>query len=188
MAEIIKMLKRNSMNQRSIIGILLWVTIFFISNVSSQPSKSHSWWVNLGAGPSLIGNDFSMNAGMVYCYQFEKSVISARMIGITNKNPTVQKIQSTPVEYKFADYGILYGPIWRSEQTYVSIGAGIGLVRAAYEKSSVTSTNTSVSLPMEIQCFWRPTRFAGIGLYTYASLNFEKHLFGTLLSVQLGMW
>jgi hypothetical protein len=183
-----KLHKRNSLIQHSMIGILLWVPFFFISPVYCQPSNSHPWWVNLGAGPSLIGSNFSMNAGMVYCYQFEKSVISARIIGVTNKNPTVQKIQPTPVEYKFTDYGVLYGPLWQSEQTLVSIGAGIGLVRAAYETHFATSTNTSVSVPIEIQCFWRPTRFAGIGFYTYASLNFEKHLFGTLLSVQLGMW
>jgi hypothetical protein len=166
----------------------LWVSFCFISNVSSQPTHAHPWWVNLGAGPSLIGTHFSMNAGMVYCYQFEKSIISARMIGVTNKNPTVQKIEQTPVEYKFADYGVLYGPLWQSDQMVVSFGAGIGLVRAAYETHFATSTKTSFSLPMEVQCFWRPTRFAGIGLYTYSSLNFEKHLVGALLCVQLGMW
>jgi len=176
------------MNQCVIMSLLLCLMLFSISNVYSQSSSSHPWWVNLGAGPSLIGNKFSMNAGMVYCYQFEKSVISARMIGVTNKNPTVQKIEPTSVEYKFADYGILYGPVWQSEQMFVSLGAGIGLVRAAYETPTSTSTNTSISLPIEVQCFWRPTRFAGIGVYTYASMNFEKHLLGALMCVQLGGW
>jgi hypothetical protein len=125
---------------------------------------------------------------MVYCYQFESSLISARMIGVTNKNPTIQEIDPTSVNYKFTDYGILLGHLWQSEQAYVAISAGIGLVRAASETPTLLSTNTSVSLPLEIQCFWRPTRFAGIGLYTYASLNFEKHLLGVFMCVQLGMW
>jgi hypothetical protein len=176
------------MNQRVIVNMVLSVSLFFISNVYSQPSNFHPWWVNLGAGPSLIGSNFSMNAGIVYCYQFEKSIISARMLGITNKNPTVQKINPTPVEYKFSDYGVLYGPMWQSEQMYISMGAGIGLVRAAYETHTAISTNSSISVPMEVQWFWRPTQFAGIGLYTYASLNFQKHLFGALMCVQLGAW
>ena len=115
-------------------------------------------------------------------------MISARIIGVTNKNPTIQSIAPTQVNYKFADYSVLYGPLWQLEQSYVSIGAGIGLVRAAYETPVSIVTHTSVSLSLEAQWFWRPTRFAGIGLYTYANLNFEKYLFGTLMCVQLGMW
>ena len=168
-------------------GLLILVSP--VSYLKSQlEHQNYPWWVCLGAGPSRGGSTFSLNAGMVYCYQFEHSLISARMIGVTNKNPTVQKIDPTSVNYKFSDYGVLYGPLWQSEQTYASIGAGIGLVRAAYETPASIVTHTSVSLPLEAQWFWRPTRFAGIGLYTYTSLNFEKRLFGALLCVQLGMW
>jgi hypothetical protein len=175
------------MNKRLWIELLCGL-LFAAPNVHSQSSNSHPWWVDLGAGPSLVGSTFTMNGGMVYCYQFENSIISARMIGVTNKNPTVQKIDPTTVNYKFSDFSVLYGPLWQSEQSYVSIGAGIGLVRAAYETSVSISTNTSVGLPMEAQWFWRPTRFAGFGLYIYANMNFEKHLFGTLVCAQLGMW
>jgi hypothetical protein len=173
---------------------LKWLAGFFIlvtpvSYLKSQSEhQNHSWWVDLGAGPSLIGKTFSMNAGMVYCYQFEHSIISARLIGVTNKNPTVQNIDPTPVNYKFSDYSVLYGPLWQWEQIYVSVGAGIGLVRAAYETPASIVTTTSISLPLEAQWFWRPTCFAGIGLYAYTSLNFERHLFGALMCAQLGMW
>jgi|WetSurMetagenome_2_1015567.scaffolds.fasta_scaffold57927_3 hypothetical protein len=156
--------------------------------LSQFEHQDHPWWVDLGAGPSLIGKTFSMNAGMIYCYQFEHSVLSARLIGVTNKNPTALKIDPSPVQYKFSDYGFLYGPLWQWEQSYISVGAGIGLVRVAYETPASIMTKTTVSLPLEVQWFWRPTRFAGIGLYTYTSLNFEKHLFGVLLCAQLGMW
>lgn len=148
----------------------------------------HPWWVNMGAGPALVGTDFALNAGMVYSYQFERSVISARIIGLTNDNPTVQKIDRSSVIYKMADYGILYGPIWYSEYSYLSAGAGIGLVRAAYINTAEIATNTSISLPIEVQWFWRPTRFAGLGIYAYVSLNFEKTLYGMMLCAQLGAW
>jgi hypothetical protein len=167
---------------------LLYGLLLAAANGFSQSSLSHPWWVNLGAGPSLVGSKFSMNGGMVYCYQIDNSIISARIIGVTNKNPTVQKIDPTSENYKFSDYSVLYGPSWQSEQFYASIGAGIGLVRAAYEKPGSISSNTSVGMPFEAQLFWRPTQFAGIGLYSYANMNFEKHLFGALICAQLGMW
>jgi hypothetical protein len=177
---------RLSFNIRWFISFLLFVPAL---NLEAQiEQKNHPWWVNLGAGPSLIGNVFSMNAGMIYCYQLKESMISARMIGVTNKNPTVQRIDPTKTNYKFSDYGVLYGPLWEAERSFVSLGAGIGLVRAAYETPIALYTNTSISFPMEVQWFWRPTHYAGIGLYLYASLNSEKHLVGALLCAQLGMW
>jgi hypothetical protein len=148
----------------------------------------HSWWVNLGAGPALIGNTFAMNGGMVYCYQFKTSMISARLLGVTNNNPTVQSVDHSTVTYKMADYGILYGPMWKTSYGYVSVGAGIGLVRAGYETSIDISTNTSISLPIDAQWFWRFTSYAGIGLETYATLNFEKPFYGVLVCAQLGAW
>ena len=150
--------------------------------------EHHPWWVDLGAGPALVGAHFAMNAGMAYCYQFEQSIISARILGSTNNNPTVQEIDRSGTLYKMADYGILYGPLWKTSYGYFSIGAGIGLVRAAYETPANSAASTSVSLPMEAQWFWRFTPYAGAGVYTYATLNYEKPLYGILICAQLGAW
>jgi hypothetical protein len=148
----------------------------------------HPWWVTVGGGPSLIGGDFSMSAGMIYTYQFENSVISGRILGITNINPTVQKIAPVETNYKMADYGVLYGPIWHYGRSYVSLGAGLGLVRASRQSGAQAARNTSISLPVEAQWFWQPTGFAGFGMYAYASANFERPLYGLLLCAQLGAW
>jgi hypothetical protein len=173
------------------------VFLWFISRLAFIPGstleaqdrlRDNPWWVNLGVGPSFVGNTFSMNGGMVYCYQFERSLISARMLGITNNNPTVQQIDKSSTVYKMADYGILYGPLWQGEEMYFSVSAGFGLVRAAYVTPGSITTNSSISMPLEVQWFWRPTRFAGIGVYAFASLNFERQLYGVLLCAQLGMW
>ena len=182
------------MNQRNIVGLVCGLLLFIPmvllgSQITNHKSLGfHPWWVDIGAGPSLIGSAFAMNAGMIYCYQFERSIISARILGITNKNPTVQRIDHSSITYKMTDYGILYGPIWQSECGYISVGAGIGLVRATYESPINITSNTSISLPLEIQWFWRPTRFVGVGVYTFTSLNFEKPLYGVMLCAQLGMW
>jgi hypothetical protein len=167
-------------------------TMNSLSSINSMDnhdlSEHHPWWVNLGAGPALIGTNVSMNAGMVYSYQFDQSIISARILGSTNDNPTVQEIDRSRTLYKMADYGILYGPLWRTPYGYLSVGAGVGLVRAAYETPAGISSSSSISLPMEAQWFWRFTSHLGICVYTYATLNSEKPLYGILIGAQLGVW
>ncbi len=155
---------------------------------SHGAKNHHPWWVAVGAGPSLIGGGFSMSAGMIYSYQFENSVISGRILGLTNINPTVQRIEPSETKYKMADYGVLYGPIWHYGRSYVSLGAGLGLVRASRQYGAEAATNSSISLPVEAQWFWQPTSFAGFGMYIYATPNFEKPLYGLLLCAQLGVW
>lgn len=181
-------MNRILMNQYRNIWIVVSIVCILAPRTLSQSAKEHPWWVNLGAGPSSIGNAFSMSGGIQYCYQFEKSIICARVIGLTNNNPTIQKISASPVDYKFTDYGILYGPLWQSGNVYLSIEAGIGLVRAAYDTPPNSSTSTSVSLPLEVQMFWRPTHYAGFGLCVYTSLHDEKNLIGGFVCVQLGVW
>jgi hypothetical protein len=107
---------------------------------------------------------------------------------VTNKNPTVQQIELSSPIYKMAEYGILYGPMMQTNYGFVSIAAGVGLVRAAYETPINITTNTSISIPIEGQWFWRFTTYAGLGVYTYASFNFEKNLYGMMVCAQLGAW
>ena len=180
------------------IFIIVLFCILQISNLQSQISNPQSsvnnlksknpWWVNLGAGPALIGSDFGLTAGMTFSYQIKNTVISARMIGMTNINPTAQKIDPSSTKYKMTDYGILYGAVWTDEEYLFSAGAGIGLVRAAYDNSSIITTNTSISLPLEIQIFWRMYDFFGLGFYGHTSFSFEKPLYGLMISAQLGIW
>lgn len=181
-------------------GLLLWLGVLLhLFRLSVQAGQGageqsqvaehhHPWWVTVGGGPSLIGGVFSMSAGMVYSYQFENSIISGRILGATNINPTVQTIEPAETKYRVADYGVLYGPIWHYGRSYVALGAGVGLVRAAQQSAILASTNTSISLPVEAQWFWQPTNFAGFGVYAYAGLNFKKNLYGLLLCAQLGVW
>ena len=181
-----------SMNGGQIVRLLVFVFVLvtngYAADETQRAQNHHPWWITVGGGPSMIGGVFSMSAGMVYTYQFENSIISGRILGITNINPTVQKISPEQTNYKMADYGVLYGPIWHYGRSYVSCGAGLGLVRASAQNGISSARNTSISLPVEVQWFWQPTHFAGFGMYAYASANFERPLCGLLLCAQLGVW
>ncbi len=167
---------------------LLPVLFLFQGMFAQDISVDHPWWVNIGAGPAAISGKFSMSAGMDYCYQFDRSYLSGRIIGVTNKNPTIQRIDRSETIYKMSDYGILYGYLWQSGRVYFSAGGGIGLIRMTYESQSGITSNSSVSLPLEAQFFWRPAYFAGIGAYVYTSFNLERQLAGLMVCVQLGSW
>jgi hypothetical protein len=186
---------KKSITDGRLLGFLVSLLAFFLSvqtgRAADEPQgvqNHHPWWVTVGCGPSLIGGTFSLSAGMVYSYQLENSVISGRILGLTNINPTVQRIETSEAKCKMAEYGILYGRIWHYGRSYVSFGTGLGLVRASRHNGAEASMNTSISLPVEAQWFWQPTGFAGFGLYAYVSANFEKSLYGLLLCAQLGSW
>jgi len=172
----------------TLIVLQLLIGISVADLFSQDNTDAHPWWVDIGAGPAIINSDLSMNAGMIYCYQLERTVISARIIGITNKNPTIQKYDPSRISYKTTDYGILYGPLWNSGDLFFSIGAGFGLIRTTYEASSEIYMYSGISVPVELQLFWRPFQFCGIGLYVYTSFNNREQISGSIVCAQLGIW
>jgi hypothetical protein len=175
---------------------IIFVAMLITSSVAALQAQDlhpasgyrHPWWVNLGGGGAMIGGDLTMTAGVNYSHQFESTILSARILGLTNENPTVQEWHKTSTSYKFADYGILYGPIWHFGNGFAAVTGGIGLVRAAYERPSGISTVTSFSVPLEAQLGYRISSTIGVGLYPYASINTEQSFWGILACAQLGVW
>lgn len=155
-------------------------------SLRSQSGDAHSWWVTMGGGLAMHGPVLGMTAGIDYCYQIDRSLISARLIGATNENPTVKQISPSATTYKLTDYGLLYGPLWPSGSWRMSVGAGIGLVRVTTESRGAMDTQSGVALPLEAQVSYRFTSFAGAGLYAYGSINGVRTFGGVLLVVQLG--
>ena len=172
--------------------IVCGLFILTTANLEAQRQEPlpHPWWVTLGGGAGTVDGSLIMNAGMSYAYQFENSILTGRIAGGTNKNPTVLHYSPSALIYKIADYGVLYGPVWHDNDFMFAVSSGVGLVRIAYENSSDVplSKTSSISVPFEVQAFWRPTHFMGFGVYGYLTWNFEKTFTGLWLSTQLGMW
>jgi hypothetical protein len=173
------------------------ITCFAVFSLAAVPCAAqtqepvrHPWWVNMGGGPGFVGSAGTMTAGFEYSEQLDGMILSGRLLGSTNKNPTILEYSPSGVVYKMAEYAVLYGPSYRYGSYLISGGAGIGLVRAIYENDNAVTTgkNSSISLPLEAQWCWRPTHFVGCGLYAYTSLNFEKTFSGLWFFAQLGLW
>lgn len=78
------------------------------------------------------------------------------------------------------DLGLLAG-LASSPSGPIHIGAGLGLGYA-----EPTASRGVFTVPLELQVFWRATRFGGIGLYGFATFNGTDSFRGATLAFQIG--
>jgi hypothetical protein len=78
------------------------------------------------------------------------------------------------------DLGVLAG-LASSPERPIHVGAGLGL---GYAKPAAAEGVFTV--PAELQVFWRATRFVGVGLYGFATLNGTDSFRGATLAFQVG--
>lgn len=140
----------------------------------------------------MIPHPFSATWGVVVSGQRESNVISARFM---------RGIESSRSEWSLWEVGALYGKGVKSQRGFASIAAGVGVMGGDEPRTLMVSISangggtitpagprpsTSIGIPMEVQLFWTPTSFLGLGLYGFGNLNTEKSFAGALLAVQLG--
>lgn len=142
-----------------------------------------SFWVNGGTGISSTG---FQSASLSLSFRRGASVLSLR--GTSNSEVLFSR--------EFSDIGVLYGPCIGSGKNLLSFGMGLGVVTGRYPTiprgrnvfinlmSARPKLNMSGGIPMEVQAFWRPVSFLGVGLYGYANVNSEKLFAGVTLCVQ----
>lgn len=100
------------------------------------------------------------------------------------------------------DYGLLYGRMIGSGEGFVSVGGGLAFVEGEFVDDGLSFCNffsqdcepketvkvQTVGVPLEVQLFWRPTRFVGVGAYLFANLNTVASFGGASASIQLGLF
>lgn len=80
-----------------------------------------------------------------------------------------------------SDVGVLVGYSSKKPQSYayISIAAGVGYVGG-------TAVEATFGIPAEVQLFYTPLSFMGVGLQVFANFNKEKTFGGVLLCLQFG--
>lgn len=83
------------------------------------------------------------------------------------------------------DFGLLYGrPLVDTQQTFVSVGAGVGLVQRMRDEGPA-----ALGLPLEVQATARLTSWFGIGVYGFGNVNRMRSFGGVALALQVGqLW
>jgi hypothetical protein len=148
-------------------GLLLSLPAVAVSQVEATPRTTV--WIGGGYGrgwaQSLRTEEaFSLNVSG----QRGSVMLSTRVAGVS------QSLDQTNW-----DIGLL-GGIASSPRYPVHGGAAIGL---GYAESA--PGEGAVTVPAEVQIFWRFSGFAGVGLYAFASLNSDTFA-GATLALQAG--
>ena len=152
----------------------LFIAVIFLaigSGIHAQSASQNSYWINFGLG--AIGNTGAY-------YQTGRHVFSIRY-GVSG-----EILGDT-----YSDIGLLYGWSTKPALFTASIGTGIAYSTIVYDESGLFGsqsdiTKNAIGVPLEIQLYWRFTRFVGLGLYTFANFNSEKSFAGVTICVQAG--
>jgi hypothetical protein len=187
------------------------ITCFIVQTTFAEGAR---WWLNAGVGVGYFNFDdkpnfknlnddgpaaeFSFNY-MVSDHQL-LTVRSAGIVGVHSAwasslncafiSPLTTACDSSAASV--ADVGILYGYIYKRPLGYVSASAGLSVVRA--DPPYITVMGESIDhppqytagIPFDLQLFWTPSRYFGLGLIGFADANLHYSNVGALLAIQLG--
>lgn len=171
---------------KNLIPILCLAGMFLFSSLEASYAQDDSitinkkyYWLNLGIGAGTVGEEGGAMAAN-FSYHFDKNLLSLRAVG---NGELFGKTMS--------DYGFLYGRSLQQNSLFVSVGAGLALVEGSISQGLFSTKKPekigpTIGLPLEVQLFFRPTRFLGIGLYGFANLNSEETFVGATISLQFG--
>jgi hypothetical protein len=150
-----------------------------------------TYWINGGIGGSSSG----LSGGLSISARAGKSLFSLRYINSSKYGESWLGGYTTPeIVWEISP---LYGLIAKGKWVCASISGGLGLVAGTkhgkflgissgwintYEKVPVAT----VGIPLEIQLFFTPTSFFGIGVNGFANLNAAKPYSGILICIQFG--
>lgn len=143
-------------------------------------------WFNVGGGGGSVHGGLGdawggFSAGISASYCRGRSLFSVR--GIVNTEIQIDIFGTSGPPESIGDIGVLYGAVARAPHALASISAGAGIVMWSDGGHSRTRR---FGVPIECQLFWKPSAYAGLGIYGFANLNSERSFAGALLCLQMG--
>lgn len=195
---------------KNIIAAVILI-IFFSFALADELSPNYSgWWINLGVGASagsqLVGPaaELSLNYAPSQNRLWTLRALEAANLGGMFANSLSCEFLVTSGEQfnpsscvddrSAGEIGAMYGLMSKSDFGYISGSAGLGLV--ALQTPSIYINNVKVlngkttytpGAPLEIQAFWTPFKYMGLGIIDFGDLNTHKSFGGALLALQFGI-
>lgn len=158
-------------------------------DVPNAPDVSEPWerprtagWFGTGIGPSSSGIGVSVQGTLVR----GNHLLTLRGSAATRTLFEDLCLYYCPVDPDagVADVSLLYGrPLVFNQSTFVSLGAGLGVVEDATDRYDVRYV---VGVPFEAQLGYR-TRYVGLNLYGFANLNEARSFAGLGVGVTYGL-
>lgn len=184
---------------RRVLGWTCCFLLFLAVPVNTYAQVEDRIWIGTGLGiGAMFEEEVSDDrtgaiAGPLYAsYQTGVHVFSLRTAAVT------ELFGDTA-----GDLGVLYGRATTGPNGHASFGIGLAAVFVDYtpddldlcglfgdpDDCSEDGRNESVravGVPLEVQLFWRPLAFVGLGVYGFANLNPEAPFAGVAFGLQLG--
>ncbi len=127
------------------------------------PREVQAFWINVGPAIGGAGGGFHVSASM----QINDHLWTGRFV-------STEAILGGDT---LGDLGVLYGRSTAGRFGLASGAAGLGIVQGE---------TTTIGLPVEIQAYFRPLPFAGLGVTLFGNVNPAQPFAGVAVALQLG--
>jgi hypothetical protein len=175
-------MKMNNRISKTMTLLFLFCSLTLLQNGYGQIERQNTprYWIGAGAG---IGYPAASNRASLSGVVFASYQSGRHLIGLRSA-ATGEFFNDS-----FYDLGIIYGRSMNRNNFFLSFGTGAA-VAAGKRSGGLFDDSESVGpifgLPIELQLFIRPLRFAGVGIYAFTNLNREQTFGGAAFSVQIG--
>ncbi|HKS06603.1 MAG TPA: hypothetical protein VJR92_09855 [Gemmatimonadaceae bacterium] len=153
--------------------VLLCASLFLAVHATTTQAQSaavarRTYWgqVNLGVGG--VADSAFYATGFSGGIQTGRTVFIGRVVALSTKAKT-----------RITEVGLMTGVATRPSGIHASIAAGLGIVDAS-------SDSSSLGFPVEAQITVRPLRWIGVGVHVFGNLNKTGKLYGVTIPVQIG--
>ncbi len=157
--------------------------------IDGSPDTSHSqypshYWLIVGGGFADVSgglgeDDGGISAGGCFSYQRGASLYSLRAVSNSEFKLDLWGYSGPPDVVW--DAGLLYGGVVRSARAMFAVAGGVAL--AGVSHNYLTTYHPGIAA--DVQVFWTPCDFLGLGLYGFADINRGKSFYGMLFAIQL---
>jgi len=144
-------------------------------------------WGSVGVGEAFIeaGGDFGVF--MEGTYQKGPSILALRFANASAiTTAIVTAISGEPGETAVHDLALLYGRASPPGEWHGSLAAGLGVAWADRDSAGTRHTDSDLTIPVEVQALWSPSRYFGLVLCAFASFNDLANFGGVTIGVAVG--
>lgn len=156
---------------------------------SSKGDINHRLWGIVGFGTAVGSKIWGSAFGASLNYFNTQNLYSIRYTRFQNLSHAVpgnDPSQFSPIK-KVAEGSVLYGKCEKKNNHLVAASVGLGFLQNNIWTFAGDKTITEVGIAFQIQAFWNPSPYWGIGFYGFGNVNREKNLYGILICLEAGI-
>jgi hypothetical protein len=144
-------------------------------------------WGSAGVGEAFIeaGGDFGVF--LEGTYQVGPTMLALRLASASAiTTAIVTAISGEPGETAVRDLALLYGRATPPGEWHGSVAVGLGVAWADRDSAGTKYTESDLTIPVEVQAMWAPSRYVGLVLCAFASFNDLANFGGVTVGLALG--